>query len=110
MNTEPKKQQDSEEYKTKSLDVIKFILGALALIVVVVVISSGDPRVCTETTQAIYKGYAMSGFKRRYPIVEVNGKEYISSINQPVRDNSFINNEVTITYDKDDMNYFRVIW
>lgn len=63
----------------------------------------------TEQTTAIYKGYMISG-KYCYPIIEIDGKEYVSTHSQPVRDNSYIGNEVTIKHCENHIAIFEIIW
>ena len=64
----------------------------------------------TETKQAVYKGYIVAHRSMRYPIVELDGIEYKSNCNQPVRDNSYINQPVTIVYEKGNIKSFRIQW
>lgn len=59
-------------------------------------------------TEATYKGY-VSNYGYAYPIVEIDGVEYIASSNQLVRDSSYIGETVQIKYNKtyDD---FKIVW
>ena len=87
------------------------IIAALtAMIVVLNMIAQGNDAARKEQTTAVYKGYLLKGKYGRYPIIEINGEEYISDISQSARDSSYVGQTVIIKYRENNINDFRIIW
>lgn len=87
------------------------LVCALCTIVSVIICISRSQEIYGGVTKtAIYKGYISRYENRLYPIVEIDGQEYISSLRQDVRDASYVGNAVTIVVDESDPRNFRVQW
>lgn len=84
------------------------LLGICGFIVIAIVQGTKDHWYYTNTAEATYEGFIQHE-ERTYPIVEIDGVEYVSKIHQPIRDNTFVGKPVQVKYNKT-FDDFKIAW
>lgn len=102
--------EEAEHSYPDNLDLKIAVIGVILAVVLAIVACVYENSVYNGVEKtAIYKGYYIQR-NRQYPIIEIDGKEYMSKVDQKVRDAAYSDKTVLVRIDMNKPGRFVILW